>query len=109
MKKTQLLLSLLLIIPLLLTSCSEKDPLLGKWQEPITGITLEFNNDNTLVIERDGTSFTVDYEKREPNIIAITSTGSVALPVQSMTYKIVEDQLIVTVDQVDTVFTRIKK
>jgi len=108
MKKKLLLIALILISSLALTSCSEKDPLLGKWQEPITGITLKFNDDNTLVIERDGTSFTVDYEKREPNIIAITDTGSVSMPVQSMTYEIVEDQLIVTVDQVDTVFTRTK-
>jgi hypothetical protein len=108
MKKRLFLISLLLIIALMLTSCSEKDPLLGKWQEPITGITLEFNDDNTLIIERDGTSFSVEYEKREPDIIAITDAGSVNMPVQTMTYRIVEDQLVLIVDQVETVFDRAK-
>jgi hypothetical protein len=107
MKKRLLVLALLLLASVLLTSCEEKDPLLGKWQELITGITLEFKDDNTLVIERDGTSFTMDYEKREPNIIAITGSATMDIPIQSMIYEVIEDQLIVTVDQVDTIFTRI--
>ena len=108
MKKRLLVLALLLLASILLTSCEEKDPLLGRWQESITGITLEFNDDNTLVIEREGTAFTVEYEKREPNIIAITGSETMDIPIQSMTYEVIEDQLIVTVDQVDTIFTRIK-
>lgn len=108
MKKRLLVSISLIIMGLLLTSCGEKDPLLGVWQEPITGISLEFNDDNTLIIGRDGTEFTVDYEKREPNIIAITASETESIPVQTMTYEIVEDQLIVTVDQVQTVFIRVK-
>jgi hypothetical protein len=108
MKKRLLALAFLLLVSMLLTSCEEKDPLLGRWQESITGITFEFNDDNTLVIERDGTSFTVEYEKREPNIIAITGSETMDIPIQSMTYEVNEDQLIVTVDQVDTIFIRIK-
>jgi len=108
MKKRLLILALLLFISVLLTSCEEKDPLLGRWQESITGITLDFNDNNTLVIERDGTSFTVEYEKREPNIIAITGSETMDIPIQTMTFEVIEDQLIVTVDQVETIFTRIK-
>ena len=108
MKKRLLALAFLLLVSMLLTSCEEKDPLLGRWQESITGITFEFNDDNTLVIERDGTSFTVEYEKREPNIIAITGSETMDIPIQSMTYEVNEDQLIVTVDQVDTIFIRLK-
>ncbi len=95
---------------LLLSSCSEKDPLLGIWKEPVSGITLKFNDDNTLMISRSGTSFTVDYEKREPDIIAITGSESGEIPIQSMNYQITEDdQLIITVDKVQTVFERVKK
>jgi len=95
---------------LLLSSCSEKDPLLGTWKEPVSGITLKFNDDNTLMISRSGTSFTVDYEKREPDIIAITGSESGEIPIQSMNYQITEDdQLIITVDKVQTVFERVKK
>lgn len=81
---------------------------MGTWQEPVTGITLEFVDDGTLVISRNGTSFTLEYEKREPNIIAITGSASVDIPVRTMTYQLSEDQLILTVDKVDTIFVRVK-
>ncbi len=114
MKNTRKNLSLLLLIVVLtaflLSSCSEKDPLLGTWKEPVSGITLKFNDDNTLVISRSGTSFTVDYEKRDPNIIAVTGSDSGEIPIQSMTYEITEDDLlIITVDKVPTTFERVRK
>ena len=108
-KKRSLLLLIVVMTAFLLNACSEKDPLLGTWKEPVSGITLEFNDDNTLVISRSGTSFTVDYEKRDPNIIAVTGSDSGAIPIQSMTYEItVDDQLIITVDKVPTTFERVK-
>jgi hypothetical protein len=91
-----------------LNACSKKDPILGTWQEPVSGITMQFNDDQTLVISRDGTSFTLEYEERNPNIIAITSAVNGEMPVQTMTYQVTEDQLIITVDKVDTIFTRVK-
>lgn len=95
---------------MLLSGCSKKDPLLGTWEEPVSGITLKFSDDNSLVISRSGTSFTVTYEKRDPNIIAITASASGDIPIQSMTYEITEDdQLVITVDNVKTVFDRLKK
>ena len=108
--KWSFLLLIVVLTALLLSSCSAKDPLLGTWKEPVSGITLKFNDDNTLVISRSGTSFTLDYEKRDPNIIAITGTESGTIPIQSMTYQITEDdKLIITVDKVPTTFERVKK
>jgi hypothetical protein len=97
-----------ILVATALSACAEKDPLLGTWQEPVTGITMQFNDDSTLVISRNGTSFTLEYEKREPNIIAITGSESVDVPVRTMNYQLSEDQLILTVDKVDTIFIRVK-
>jgi hypothetical protein len=109
MKKRILFVTVFVIFSLLLSSCSKKDPLLGKWQEPVSGITLVFNDDGTLVIGRGGAEFTVNYEKQEPNIIAITATETTEIPVKSVTYTLNEDLLTITLDNVNTVFIRVKK
>lgn len=108
MKKQTWMFIVFILSAFLLGACSERDPLIGKWQEPVSGITMEFNDDATLVIGRGGASFTVDYEKQEPNIIAVTAADTEAIPIQSMTYRLIEEQLILTIDKVDTVFIRVK-
>lgn len=109
MKKQICLIILLLILTLTLSACSEKDPLIGMWEEPASGITLNFESDGTLVIARHGASYSVEYEKQEPNIIAVTATGIDDFPVGSFTYQLEEDKLIITVDKVQTIFYRIDK
>jgi hypothetical protein len=108
-KKRILFIILLIIIPLILGGCSAKDPLIGTWEEPASGITLGFKDDGTLVIARHGASYSVEYEKQEPNIIAITAAAINDFPVRSFTYQLEEDKLIITVDNVQTTFFRVDK
>lgn len=97
----------LFLVPIL-TSCSEKDPLIGTWQEPVSGIIMVFGNDGSLEIRRNETSYAMKFEEKDPNIIAVSSSGIGTIPLQEMTYQVKEDQLILIVDKVETLFIRIK-
>jgi hypothetical protein len=99
---------MLVTMTLLLSACGEKDLLLGTWQEPVSQITLKFDEEGNMEIGRRGASYTVQYEKQEPNLIAVTSEEIGDFPVKTVTYQVSEDQLVITVDNVDTVFYRIK-
>lgn len=95
-------------LTMVMTGCKAKDPLLGKWEEPSTGITMEFMEDGSLIMGRSGVSYTVAYEKQDPDIILFKASTDGSIPNQSMTYKIEDDHLILTVDGVETVFNRKK-
>jgi hypothetical protein len=107
-KKILLSLLVCIFLALSLSACGKKDPLVGIWLEPVSGIQMKFGEDGSLVISRSGASFTVQYEEQNPNIIAITSSGTDPFPVKSVTYQVTQDTLIVTMDNVQTIFTRVK-
>jgi hypothetical protein len=108
LKGSVFILIIILVIAVLLTGCGKKDPLLGQWQEPTSGITMEFNKDGELIMGNKGTSITVAYVQKEPNTLIFKASTDGSIPDQSMTYRVEEDNLILTVDGIDTVFVRVK-
>jgi outer membrane lipoprotein-sorting protein len=106
MKAKKLVLLAALAILLLLSGCGEKDPLLGKWVEPSSGITLEFKDDGTVITARGNVNFSMDYEKQDPDIVIFKGSTDGTVPEQRMTYKIEDEQLLLTIDGVGTVFNR---
>ena len=103
--KVLLLLSILMVA-MVITGCSNKDPLMGKWEEPSSGITLEFKEDGTVVTARGNVSFSMKYERQDPDIIIFKGSNDGTVPEQRMTYKIEDEQLLLTIDGVGTVFNR---
>lgn len=90
----------------LLSGCSDRDPLLGKWQEPVSGVTLEIKEDGNLVISMNGVSVALTYELQDPDIMIFRSETDESIPEQKMIYRIEEDRLIITVDGIETVFQK---
>jgi len=106
MRVKVLLLLSILMAAIVVTGCSEKDPLLSKWEEPSSGITLEFKEDGTVVTARGNVSFSMNYERQDPDIIIFKGSADGTVPEQRMTYKIEDEQLLLTIDGVGTVFNR---
>lgn len=108
--KTRLLFIFLLVslMAVLLTGCGGKDPLLGKWEEPVSGVTMEFKKDGALVMGLHGTRFEMTYELQEPNVMIFKASTDGTIPDQKMTYRIEVDTLVLTVDGVETNFSRMK-
>lgn len=97
-----------LVFSIALTGCDEQDPLMGKWEEPSSGISIEFKDDGTLVMGRETVSYTMNYEKQDPDIILFKGSADGSIPDQRMTYKVEDDHLILSIDGIDTVFNRKK-
>ncbi len=106
MRVKVLLLLSILMAAIVVTGCSEKDPLLSKWEEPSSGITLEFKEDGTVITARGNVSFSMNYERQDPDIIIFKGSADGTVPEQRMTYKIEDEQLLLTIDGVGTVFNR---
>ena len=97
----------IVVTALLATGCSDKDPLLGKWIEPYSGVTLEFKSDGTAITSNGNASFTFVYEKQDPDIIFFKGSADGSVPDIKMTYKIEDNQLLLTMgDGIGTVFNR---
>lgn len=101
-----LLLLTILIAAIVITGCSDKDPLLGKWEEHSSGITLEFKEDGTVITARGNVSFSMTYERQDPDIIIFKGSTDGTVPEQRMTWKVEDEQLLLTIDGVGTVFNR---
>ena len=109
MKKSTLpaLLSFVMIL-LLLTGCGNKDPLIATWEEPNSGITMQFKDDGNVVMSNYTSSITLPYVTEDPDKITIKASEDGVSPDQVMNYRVEEDKLILTVDGVETVFDRVK-
>jgi len=92
-----------------LTGCSNDNPLIGTWQEPDSGITMQFKDDGNVVMSNDKTSITLPYTTQEPNTILVKASTDGTIPDQTITYRVEENKLILTVDGVDSIFSQVKK
>ena len=91
-----------------LSACGEKDFLIGTWKEPVSGITMSFSEDSKVELSLKDTTYTLTYEKKDPNILIIHVSEDGTVPDQQMTYEATEDELIITVDNTKTIFQRVK-
>ncbi len=108
LKKSVSILAVISVFLGMLAGCAERDPLLGHWEEPASGVTLNIGRDGDLVIALNGVSMNMTYELQEPNIMIFKALDDGTIPDQQMTYRIEDDKLILTVDGIDTTFTRKK-
>lgn len=107
--KTYIIRTLLLVFcVVLLSSCSDENPLIGLWQEPDSGITMQFKDDGSVVMSNEKTSISLPYTTQEPNTILVQASTDGTIPDQTIVYRIEEDKLILTVDGVESVFTEVK-
>lgn len=102
-----MLLVSLLMVPLM-SGCGSKDPLVGTWKEPVTGITLVFDENNNVTVSLNQASYKVTYAESDPNVLTIKLSSDGTIPDVVMNYSVTKDQLTLTVDGVDTVFNREK-
>jgi uncharacterized oligopeptide transporter (OPT) family protein len=107
-KKYFSILAISFVFMFFLAACGNKDPLVGSWQEPVSGITLAFDKNNNVVISLNETSYTMQYSEQDPNILDIKVTSDGTIPDMTMKYTINQDELILTVNGVDTVFQRLR-
>ena len=108
-RSTLSLILLFFISSFLLVGSDEEDPLITTWEEPGSGITMQFKDDGNLVISNQKTSLTVAYEKQEPNTLLFTASADGSYPGQTMSYRIEEDRLILSLEGNETVFVKVKK
>ncbi len=96
------------LMSLLLTACGSGDPLLGTWQEPGSGVTMDIGDDGKLVMSLNEQSITMGYTLEDPDRITLIASTDGTIPDQKMTYRIEEDKLTLTLDGAETVFYRVK-
>jgi hypothetical protein len=108
LNRTWLLFTMLMTAAFMLSACGSRDPLLGTWMEPGSGVVMEINKDGEVSMELDGASITLKYKTEDPDVIIILGTPDGSIPQQRMTYKVKEDELVLTLDGVNTAFFRVK-
>jgi hypothetical protein len=91
-----------------LAGCGNDDPLIGTWLEPDSGITMQFKDDGNVVMSNEKTSISLPFTTQEPNIILVKASTDGTIPDQTITYRVEENKLILTVDGVDSVFSLVK-
>ena len=107
MKRLLLLLSLL-VAALMISACGSRDPLVGQWTEPNSGVLMEINEDGEVSMTLNAASITLKYKTEDPDVIIFLATTDGSIPEQRMTYKVKEEKLVLTLDGVDTTFFRVK-
>jgi hypothetical protein len=111
MKKFTRLISILLLSLIfagLISACGKKDPLIGSWTEPVSGISLAFDDNSNVVISMHETSYTMQYAEQAPDVLIIKVSTDGTIPDLSMKYKADKEQLTITENGIDTIFKRVK-
>ena len=99
---------ILMLVTFMTAACSAKDPLLGKWREPTSGVVIEILEEGKLVMSLDNSSITMEYVLEDPNIILLHASTAGTIPDQKLTYLVEEDTLTLTLDGAETLFLRQK-
>lgn len=107
--KFGLVLAVILMTATLISGCAGGDPLLGNWEEPSSGVTMEIAKNGEITMSLHGASFKMSYELQDPDILIFKATTDGTIPDQRMTYKVEDDKLILTLEGIDTIFYRMKK
>jgi len=97
-----------LLLATLLSACGSKDPLIGTWQEPTSGIMLTFNDSSQVIMSLHETSYTFTYTEPSTNQLDVKVTDDGSIPDLIMNYQVNPDTLTITVNGADTVFNRVK-
>lgn len=99
---------MVLVILLGITGCASKNDLYGKWEEPVSGVVMEINENGQLLMTLHGTTITMSYELEDPNVLILKASDDGSIPDQRMTYQVVEDSLTISLEGVENQFTRVK-
>lgn len=91
-----------------ISGCGTKNEIYGKWEEPVSGVVMEITEDGQLLMTLHGTTITMKYELQDPDILILKTSEDGSIPDQKMTYKVDEDQLTISLDGVENVFSRVK-
>ena len=97
---------ILLATALVLSACGSRDPLVGTWNEPNSGVVMEINEDGEVSMTLNGASITLNYRTEDPDVFILLGSEDGSIPEQRMTYRIKDERLILTLDGVNTVFFR---
>ena len=108
-KKMLVFLFLLMVFAALLAGCSAKDPLLGTWKEPNSGVVFLFAKGGKLTMSKGGPEFVRDYELQEPNVMIFKGSEDGKIGELRMIYRIEGEKLIITADGIDSIFEKVNK
>jgi len=97
-----------LVLLFLSTGCGSSDPLLGTWMEPNSGVVMELNSDDEVIMSLNDASITMKFKREDPDVIIFLASADGSIPEQRMTYRVKEDKLVLTLDGIDTAFFRVK-
>lgn len=100
---------LFLLLSFTLSGCEAEETVVGYWQEPVSGVTMNIGNDDMVTLGYNGASFSLPYELQDPNVLVFKASEDGSIPEQKMIYVLAEDILTITLDGVDTIFYRMKE
>lgn len=104
-----MLVILLILLSFTLSGCDAEDTVIGYWQEPVSGVTMNIGKDDMVILGYNGASFNLPYELQEPDVLVFKASEDGSIPEQKMIYVLAEDTLTITLDGVDTIFYRMKE
>jgi len=106
--KRLFLIIIVVVLLLFSTGCGSNDPLLGTWMEPNSGVVMELNSDDEVIMSLNDASITMNFKREDPDVIIFLASADGSIPEQRMTYRVKEDKLVLTLDGIDTAFFRVK-
>ena len=112
MKKNKRILTSFFIVTiclLLISSCSPKQILVGKWQDQQSGATMEFFKDGTLSMTSYGMPITGSYTVLDAKNLKISMSGLLGIGgAQIYEYSVSGNTLTLNISGVSEQFTRVK-
>jgi hypothetical protein len=108
--KSILLILICIAMASFLSGCGDDDPLIGTWVEPNSGIFMTFDDNGKVLIGEQNTSYSMEYEKKDPNVLVIHVSTTGTAPDLTMNYQFNDenDKMTLIVNGVQTVFDKQK-
>ena len=94
----------------LLSGCGDDDPMIGTWVEPNSGIFMTFDDSGKVLIGEQNTSYSMEYEKKDPDVLVIHVSKTGTAPDLTMNYQFNDekDKMTLIVNGVQTIFNKQK-